>query len=227
MPARRGMRSALAGTLAAPTRNNAPARPPRGGAGLSNRVPTSTEEPHPLNSVAPLATILNDVVTFGVGGAFLNLHRLFANDADQEIYQRAFVVVQWDFSSPRPAHFPFAFSPSSTGRRLFKMVRRLAIADTVRSNFGAMEAMSIFESVIAKSCASSAGSMVGLLYEGWLHLAFTFSPSSTRRRMASESVGVSGCFSAHLTIEALITGSARKPIRGVMPVRGRPMTFCA
>src|ERR1700682_3104136 len=56
--------------------------------------------------------------------------------------------------------------------------------------------------------------------------AFALSPSSTRRRMASESEGMSGCFSAHLTIEARITGSARNPIRGVMPLRGRPMTFC-
>jgi hypothetical protein len=52
------------------------------------------------------------------------------------------------------------------------------------------------------------------------------SPSSTRRRMASESVGISGCFSAHFTIEARITGSARNPISGVVPLRGRPMTFC-
>src|SRR6266550_2697705 len=58
------------------------------------------------------------------------------------------------------------------------------------------------------------------------HFPFTFSPSSTRRRMASESDGVSGCFSAHRTMDARITGSARKPINGVMPVRGRPMTLC-
>jgi hypothetical protein len=36
--------------------------------------------------------------------------------------------------------------------------------------------------------------------------------------MASDSVGMSGCFSAHRTISARITGSARKPIIGVMPV---------
>jgi hypothetical protein len=58
------------------------------------------------------------------------------------------------------------------------------------------------------------------------HFAFAFNPSSTRRRMASESEGMSGCFSAHLTMEALIIGSARNPISGVVPVRGRPMTFC-
>jgi hypothetical protein len=44
--------------------------------------------------------------------------------------------------------------------------------------------------------------------------------------MASESVGMSGCFSAHLIMDARMTGSARNPISGVMPVRGRPMTFC-
>jgi hypothetical protein len=40
--------------------------------------------------------------------------------------------------------------------------------------------------------------------------------------MASESVGLSGWFSAHLTIDARITGDARKPISGSVPVAGRP-----
>jgi hypothetical protein len=43
--------------------------------------------------------------------------------------------------------------------------------------------------------------------------------------MAAESEGMSGCFSAHRTIAARITGSARKPIIGVIPVGGRPL-FC-
>jgi hypothetical protein len=47
---------------------------------------------------------------------------------------------------------------------------------------------------------------------------FTVSPSSTRRRVASESVGVSGWFSAHFTIEARSTGAARNPIMGSRPV---------
>jgi hypothetical protein len=58
------------------------------------RIATSAEESHPLNSFAPLATILNDVFAFSVGGAFLKLHCLFAYNAAQEIYQRAFIVVQ-------------------------------------------------------------------------------------------------------------------------------------
>jgi hypothetical protein len=41
-----------------------------------------------------LATILNDVVAFTVGDAFLNLHCLFAFKAAQQINQRAFIVVQ-------------------------------------------------------------------------------------------------------------------------------------
>jgi len=57
--------------------------------------------------------------------------------------------------------------------------------------------------------------------------AFTFNPSSTSRRIASEREGLSGCFSAQRPIASRIEGSARKPISGVMPVRGRPMmTFC-
>jgi hypothetical protein len=58
------------------------------------RIATSADESHPLNSAAPLATILNDVFTFSVGGAFLKLHCLFAYNAVQENYQQAFIVVQ-------------------------------------------------------------------------------------------------------------------------------------
>jgi hypothetical protein len=75
-------------------------------------ISTSAEEPYPLNSAAPLATILDDVAAFGVGGAFLNLHRLFANETAQELYQRAFIVVQ--MISPRhfvQASFPLRLQP--------------------------------------------------------------------------------------------------------------------
>src|ERR1700674_3293433 len=54
---------------------------------------------------------------------------------------------------------------------------------------------------------------------------FTVSPSSTRRRVASESVGISGWFSAHFTMEARSTGAARNPIMGSRPVAGRPRFF--
>jgi hypothetical protein len=81
-------------------------------------IPAATYEPHPLNSVAAHATILDYIVAPGIGTAFLNPHRLFANDAAQKINQRAFVVVQWTLSSPRPTHFPFAFSAISTSRRM-------------------------------------------------------------------------------------------------------------
>jgi hypothetical protein len=63
---------------------------------------TSAKEAHALNSVAPLATILNDVFTFSVGGAFLKLHCLFAYDADQETYEWTFIVVQ--MMSPGHSH---------------------------------------------------------------------------------------------------------------------------
>jgi len=51
------------------------------------RISTSAEELHPLNPLALLATILNDVLIFGVGGAFLELHCLFAYDAVQETFE--------------------------------------------------------------------------------------------------------------------------------------------
>jgi hypothetical protein len=60
----------------------------------ARRIATSADESLPLNSAAPPATILNDVFTFSIGGAFLKLHCLFAYNAAQETYQRAFIVVQ-------------------------------------------------------------------------------------------------------------------------------------
>jgi len=51
---------------------------------------------------------------------------------------------------------------------------------------------------------------------------FTFSPSFTSWRMASESLGLSCCFSAQASISALSSGEPRSPIIGVLPVRGRP-----
>jgi hypothetical protein len=56
--------------------------------------PTSAEKPHPLNSGALLAAILDNVVAITVGRAFLDLHCLFAKKATQEINQRAFIIVQ-------------------------------------------------------------------------------------------------------------------------------------
>ena len=64
--------------------------------------------------------------------------------------------------------------------------------------------------------APSSGSRSG-------HFPFAFSPSSTRRRMASESFGLSGCCFAHFSIALRRAASARKPIMGVVPVGGRPI----
>lgn len=49
---------------------------------------------HPLNSIAPWATILNDIVALRVGRALLDLHCFVAYGTAQKIDQRAFVVVQ-------------------------------------------------------------------------------------------------------------------------------------
>jgi hypothetical protein len=54
------------------------------------------------------------------------------------------------------ALFPLLPQPS-TGRCLFKMALRLRMAGTVRFNFRAIKAVSIFESSSANSCASAAG----------------------------------------------------------------------
>ena len=60
----------------------------------ARRIPTPAEKSHPLNSVAPPATILNDVPTFSVGRAFLDLHCVPAYDAVHQIDQGTFIVVQ-------------------------------------------------------------------------------------------------------------------------------------
>ena len=55
---------------------------------------------------------MNDVTSVSVRRTFFELHCLVAYDAANEIDQRAFIVVV------RPAHFPFAFSPSFISRRV-------------------------------------------------------------------------------------------------------------
>jgi hypothetical protein len=90
----------------------------------SARVSTSAEESHPLNSPALLATILNDVFTFGIGLAFLNLHCFLACDAVQETYERAFIVVQM---MSRATHFPFTFSPIAINWRMVTPRRNYSI----------------------------------------------------------------------------------------------------
>jgi hypothetical protein len=80
-------------------------------------ISISAEKSYKLNSVAPPATILNDVPTFSVGGAFLNLHCLFAYNAARETYQRAFIVVQ--MISPR--HFVQASFPLRLQPRLLRL----------------------------------------------------------------------------------------------------------
>src|ERR1700730_2305272 len=65
---------------------------------------------------------------------------------------------------------------------------------------------------------------LALVVSGKRHF-FTLSPSSTRRRTASESFGLSDCCLAQFSIASRSVGSARKPIMGVMPVGGRPI-FC-
>jgi hypothetical protein len=135
------MRPTAPGTSAAPTRIT---HRRRHRAAARAYLTAAAEEPHQLNSGASLATILNDIAAFRVGHAFLNLHRLFANKAAQQIDQRAFIVIQIRiFRHPsQPLHFPFAFSPDSTGplsksaffarRRRYASRSRMVFADRFR-----------------------------------------------------------------------------------------------
>jgi hypothetical protein len=77
----------------------------------SEILPAAAEQSHQIDSGALLAPILNDVAAFRVGRAFLNLHCLFAHNATQQIYQRAFIVIQMRIVW-HPSHFqPFTTSP--------------------------------------------------------------------------------------------------------------------
>src|SRR5258708_38825706 len=55
------------------------------------------------------------------------------------------------------SYFPFAFSPSSTSRPLFRWLFRLVMACTDRFSFRAIDGLSRPDASNAKSCASSAG----------------------------------------------------------------------
>ncbi|WP_334362563.1 hypothetical protein [Bradyrhizobium sp. AZCC 1578] len=74
----------------------------------------------------------------------------------------------------------------------------------------------------AKSAARAALCLLVESARGFLIPADSDSPISTKRRIASDSDGLSGWSSAHLTTEARITGDARKPISGSFPVAGLP-----
>jgi hypothetical protein len=74
---------------------------------LARCISTSAEESHPLNSLAPLATILKDVFTFGIGGACLKPHCLFAYDAVQKTDERALIVVRMKLAT----HLALRFQP--------------------------------------------------------------------------------------------------------------------
>jgi hypothetical protein len=59
---------------------------------------------------------------------------------------------------------------------------------------------------------------------GWdCHFVFAFSPSSTRRRIASE--GVSFRSDAHASTAAKTSGGTRAESNGLMPVAGRPVVY--
>ena len=88
-------------------KETAPARP-------SGR-PTSAEQSHPLDPVTAATTILNDVHSFRVRGAFLELHCLVANNAAKQIDERALIVVG------RRVHFPLRLP---NGGRLSKPLRK-------------------------------------------------------------------------------------------------------
>ena len=74
----------------------------------ARRISTSAEKSHSLDSVAPPAAILNDVPTFSVRRAFLDLHCLLACDAVHQIDEGAFIVIQMILSR---LHF-YTFSPA-------------------------------------------------------------------------------------------------------------------
>jgi hypothetical protein len=121
---------------------------------------------------------LNDVPSFSVGGAFLELHCFVADDAPNEIDQWAFIVVA------RRAHFSFAVNPASGAIR--SAFRRLWFSSERRSGLAIRYRLPRRQRV--------KGPSIGLVRDLLLRRSFlfahrfAFSPSSTSRRMASERV---------------------------------------
>src|SRR5258706_7531919 len=93
---------------------------------------------------------------------------------------------------PWQRHFAFAFGRSILSSRnsdgpLMSRRRRWA-----RSSGGAAGSI-----ILSIAFAASSFARLARAADGCLAFVLTVSPSSTRRRVASESVGLSGCFSAH------------------------------
>ena len=101
---------------------------------------------HPLNSLALLATIPNDVFILGVGGAFLKLHCLFAYDAVQETFERAFIVVR--MISQRHS-FPLRFQRGDPRAEFPDLLKNVA------GPAGSLRAVSSSFAAIASSCRTS------------------------------------------------------------------------
>ena len=118
----------------------------------------------------------------------------------------------------RSIYLPFAFGRSTRASRnsVGPLVRRRL--RSARSSGGAAGSIIFSIAFVASSWARNFRPDLATGRAG----ALTVSPCSTSRRMASESVGWSGWFSAHFTIDARITGEARKAIKGSFPVGGLP-----
>jgi hypothetical protein len=94
------------GALRTPNR-----RPRIGGISCASISP---EKPHPLDPIAAAATILNDIVAFGVRSTLLNAHCFFADNAAEKIDQWASVVVQVTSLARCLRHFPPSARSQST-----------------------------------------------------------------------------------------------------------------
>jgi hypothetical protein len=74
---------------------------------LAGDIPAPPKQPDPLDPVAMLTAILDDVPAFGIGSTFLDLHPVPTDETTQQIDQRAFIVVH--------GHVTRASTESSTG----------------------------------------------------------------------------------------------------------------
>jgi hypothetical protein len=64
-------------------------------------ISPSAEEAHPLDSIEPLASMLNNnVFTVGVGRLFFKLQCLCTYNAAQQTYQRTLIVIQMCHRAP-------------------------------------------------------------------------------------------------------------------------------
>ena len=119
---------------------------------------------------------MNDVTSVSVRRTFFELHCLVAYDAANEIDQRAFIVVV------RPAHFPFAFSPSFISRRVAS--ERRGRSCVRRLCFRSRSSLAVTRKATSTAFGGSGPGSLPTVSEASLGLSSVISPSPSAQLRA-------------------------------------------